>query len=72
MIREHAIAYVNQRTVAELDYICSKANSLGRKGRKITRVYQEEDSEGFHLYFEVVNEQERCHGEVQAPCGMDS
>ena len=71
MIREHAITYNNQLSNSELEYICGKANHLGRKGRKLTRVFQEDDAEGTHIYFEVVHEERIC-GEISTPCGLDS
>jgi len=53
MLNEHAITYRDKITVADLDYIIKKANKLGRKGREVTRVHQDEDAEGIHVYFET-------------------
>lgn len=53
MITEHAITYKERLGIAELEYLVLKAARLGRNGHHVLRVYQEEDSEGFHVYFEV-------------------
>ena len=53
MLNEHAITYKERLSIADLDYIIKKANRLGRNGKEVVRVYQQEDDEGFHLYFEV-------------------
>lgn len=53
MLNEHAITYHERISIANLDYIIKKANRLGKSGRNVIRVYQEEDDEGFHIYFEV-------------------
>lgn len=37
----------------DLEYLVKKANRLGKCGRDIVHVYQQEDAEGFHVYFEV-------------------
>lgn len=55
MLREHALTYQEILTVSELEYLCTKANKLGLKSKSITRMYQEEDAEGKHIYFEVVS-----------------
>ena len=62
MLNEHAITYHERITVADLDYMVKKANRLGRSGREVMRVYQQEDADGIHVYFEVTglsNERER-------------
>lgn len=56
MQREHAITYSEPLTVAQIQYLCQKANKLGKRHKHISRVYQEEDAEGKHVYFEVENE----------------
>lgn len=53
MLTEHAVSYSEKLTMKELDYLIKKANRLGKNGRDVTRVYQEEDGEGHHVYFEV-------------------
>ncbi len=53
MLNEHAITYQDKLSVRELDYIVKKANKIGRKGREVTRVHQDEDAEGVHIYFET-------------------
>ena len=53
MLKEHAITYRDHITVGDLDYLVRKANRLGRNGRDIVHIFQEEDVEGFHVYFEV-------------------
>ncbi|NGX36893.1 MAG: hypothetical protein K1000chlam2_00038 [Chlamydiae bacterium] len=53
MINEHAKTLVGEITMADLDYLIKKANRLGKSHRKITRIYQQEDDEGRHIYFEV-------------------
>jgi hypothetical protein len=53
MLNEHAITYTEKISVKDLDYIVRKANRLGRNGREVVRVYQQEDAEGCHVYFEV-------------------
>lgn len=54
MLREHAVTYKDSLSVCQLDYLVKKAVRIGGLGKYITRVYQEEDSEGTHVYFEVV------------------
>lgn len=39
--------------MTDLDYLIKKANRLGKAGREVIRVYQQEDNEGIHVYFEV-------------------
>ena len=51
MINEHAITYRGKLSIEDLNYIIKKANRIGLNGRQIVRVYQDEDSEGTHLYF---------------------
>lgn len=53
MLNEHAITYHQKLTVSEIDYLVKKSNRLGKNGREVIRVFQEEDDEGIHLYFEV-------------------
>ena len=53
MLNEHAVTYIEKISMKDLEYIIKKANKLGRSKRDIVRVYQEEDSEGTHVYFEV-------------------
>jgi Holliday junction resolvase RusA-like endonuclease len=53
MITEHAITYKDKLSAEELNYIVKKANRLGQMKRAITRVFQQEDSEGTHIYFEA-------------------
>ncbi len=67
MLHEHAITYKDRLSVADLDYIVKKANKLGRLGRDIIRVHEETDSEGTHVYFDVMgmkSEQRRDEGQV--------
>lgn len=52
-MNEHAITYRGELTPRDIDYLAKKANRLGRKGREILRVYQEEDAEGKHVYYET-------------------
>jgi hypothetical protein len=52
MVSEHAITYKDKISIADLDYMVKKANKLGLSGRDVIRVYQQEDSEGIHVYFE--------------------
>lgn len=54
MLIEHAITYQERINMSNLDYMVKKANRLGKSGREVIRVYQEEDSEGVHIYFEVI------------------
>ena len=53
MPNEHAVTYSERISMKELEYLIKKANKLGKKGRDIVHVYQQEDCEGFHVYFEV-------------------
>jgi len=53
MINEHAKTVQENINIEDLDYMIKKANKLGTSGRKISRVFAEEDSEGRHVYFEV-------------------
>jgi len=71
MLHEHAITYKDRLSVADLDYITKKANKLGRNGREIIRVHEETDSEGTHIYFDVMGlpgEQRRNEREVREEC----
>ena len=53
MLNEHAITYNDKIRITDLDYMVKKANRLGRSGREVMHVYQQEDSDGTHVYFEV-------------------
>jgi len=53
MVNEHAITYKDILTAEDLDYLAKKANRLGLLNRQLVRAYQEEDSEGKHIYFSV-------------------
>jgi len=53
MLNEHAITYTEKISMKDLEYLVKKANKLGKSGRDIIHVYQQEDAEGFHVYFEV-------------------
>ena len=53
MLNEHAVTYQGKLSMKELEYIIKKSNRLGTRGREVMRVYQQEDSEGIHVYFEV-------------------
>jgi len=53
MINEHAITYKENVLVDDLNYLVKKANKLGLNNRQVVRVYQQEDEEGTHVYFEV-------------------
>ncbi len=53
MIHEHALTYKEKPTIRDIEYLVNKANRLGKNGRDIIRAYQQEDEEGFHVYFEV-------------------
>lgn len=53
MRNEHAITYTEKITMKELEYLVKKANRLGKIDKEVVHVYQIEDAEGFHIYFEV-------------------
>ena len=53
MQKQHAITYKERISIKNLEYLIMKANRLGKSGRDVIHVYQEEDDEGFHVYFEV-------------------
>lgn len=53
MLNEHAITYNDKISMKDLEYLVKKANRLGLSGRDLVHVYQQEDSEGIHVYFEV-------------------
>jgi len=53
MLNEHAITYKDRLSVADLNYLIRKANKLGKCSREVIRVYQQEDCEGIHVYFET-------------------
>ena len=55
MINEHAITYKDILSVDQINYMAKKANRLGLSKRQLVRVYQQEDEEGTHVYFEVDN-----------------
>jgi len=52
MIKEHALTVKGEIKIEDLDYMVKKANRLGTKGRKVVRVYTEQDNEGHHYYFD--------------------
>jgi len=62
MINEHAITYKHNLSIENVDYIVKKANKLGLLDRKISSVYQQEDADGKHVYFEVdgIKERKQC------------
>lgn len=53
MRHEHVVTYKEKISMKNLEYLVKKSNKLGRLGKEIVGVYQQEDEEGFHLYFEV-------------------
>jgi hypothetical protein len=53
MPNEHAITYNEKVSMKDLEYLVKKANRLGKCGRDVTHIYQQEDADGFHVYFEV-------------------
>lgn len=55
MIDEHAITYRDKISDRDLEYLIKKANRLGKNMREIVRVFQKEDAEGIHIYFEVTS-----------------
>ncbi len=59
MLNEHAITYTDKISMQDLEYLIKKANRYGRNIREIIRVYQQEDSEGIHVYFEVTSPKEK-------------
>lgn len=58
MVNEHAITYHDKISAQDLEYLIKKANRLGKNIREIIRVFQKEDSEGIHIYFEVTSPRE--------------
>lgn len=63
MLNEHAVTYIEKLSMKDLEYLIKKANRLGKRGRDVVRVYQQEDSEGNHVYFEVTgNGDEKMNG----------
>lgn len=58
MRNEHAITYHEKITMKDLEYLVRKSNRLGLIGNEIVHVYQTEDAEGFHVYFEVLPKKE--------------
>lgn len=67
MLNEHAITYRERINMADLDYMVKKANKLGKCGREVMRVYQEEDAEGIHVYFEVTGRNDERDREAKTP-----
>ena len=71
MLHEHAITYKDRISVGDLDYMTKKANRLGQFGKAIVNVHEETDSEGTHVYFDIMgrpSEQRRTFEEVRAEC----
>lgn len=62
MVTEHAVTYKEKLSVEDLDYIVRKANRLGLNNRQVIRVYQEEDKDGYHVYFVAENMKENGNG----------
>ncbi len=56
MLHVHAVTYKGRLSVADLEYIVRKANKLGLGGRILFRIFEESDSEGVHVYFDVTGE----------------
>lgn len=55
MAKEHVLTIKgveNDLNVEDLNYIVRKANRLGLVNREVHRVFYEEDSEGWHVFFE--------------------
>lgn len=63
MLNEHAITYNEKISMKHLEYLVKKANRLGKCGRDIVHVYQQEDAEGFHVYFEVTGKPNEKKGD---------
>jgi len=61
MINEHAITYKDILTPENIDYLTKKANHLGLLNRQLIRAFQEEDSEGKHIYFSVEGIKEKTN-----------
>lgn len=59
MRHEHAITYQGRLSAADLEYIATKANKLGKRGDKIIRVQEEKDFEGTHVFFDVIGAYEQ-------------
>lgn len=57
MRNEHAITYRDKISMKDLEYLVKKSNRLGMIGKEVVHVYQTEDSEGFHVYFEVASKE---------------
>lgn len=53
MVNQHAVTYREKISITDLEYLIKKSNKLGRMGKAVIRVYQQEDREGTHIYFEV-------------------
>lgn len=53
MRTEHAITSLKSIDLIDLAYLVKKANKLGRCGREVIRVFEEQDEEGHHVYFQV-------------------
>ncbi len=53
MRNEHAITYRDKISMKDLEYLVRKSNRLGKIGKEVVHVYQTEDDEGYHVYFEV-------------------
>lgn len=62
MLNEHAITYTEKISMKDLEYLVKKSNRLGKSGRDIVNVYQQEDAEGFHVYFEVTGKSTEKEG----------
>jgi len=54
LIKEHAITYKEKISLEQLEYLVKKGVKLGASGKAITRVSADEDSEGIHIYLDVV------------------
>lgn len=59
MINEHALTYKERLNQQDINYLVQKAHYLGTQNRKIARVFQQEDDEGIHVYFEVESMKEK-------------
>ena len=55
MLHEHAITYREKINIQELEYMVKKANRLGKMGKDVISVFQHDDQEGMHVYFEVMS-----------------
>jgi hypothetical protein len=73
MVTEYAARVSRNIDYTDLQYLCKKANKLGKEGFSIVRVFSKEDGDKIDIFFEIqsqheVSIQRRIHQYEEAIC----